>query len=270
MPRPGAATIYLAGLLSSNRADLVKSQCQTGRKRRGLPFSFGGNATKARGISAASEDLEGHEMGGRHHRGGEVRGQSIGRGAAGSSTNACHAGLARGDTAGGPLQEPYLRTKARVPYRQIPVGGGSAGQCGPPRRAEITPGHSALSQIVRRFAPPPHRFSSRLVPGFSPSEFASSARAILSATISRPIRLSSWRIIARRYCRPVHKCTARSKTIPAAHKCSLFIVLVMFMVRSMLAGIHLPIAAELTVASACNTTVTILSACAESGCNPTP
>jgi hypothetical protein len=44
----------------------------------------------------------------------------------------------------------------------------------------------------------------------------------------------------------------------------------MFMVRSMLAGIHLPIAAELTVASACNTTVTILSACAESGCNPTP
>jgi hypothetical protein len=55
-----------------------------------------------------------------------------------------------------------------------------------------------LSQIVRRFAPPPHRFSSRLVPGFSPSEFASSARAraILSATISRPIRLSSWRIFA--------------------------------------------------------------------------
>lgn len=211
-------------------------------------------------------------MGGRHHRG--VR---FGDKASAAARPVLRPTPATPDWRGGTLRAAPCRSLTFALKRgchtvRFQLGGGSAGQCGPPRRAEITPGHSALSQIARRFAPPPHRFSSRLVPGFSPSEFASSARAraILSATISRPIRLSSWRIIARRYCRPVHKCTARSKTIPAAHKCSLFIVLVMFMVRSMLAGIHLPIAAELTVASACNTTVTILSACAESGCNPTP
>ncbi len=44
----------------------------------------------------------------------------------------------------------------------------------------------------------------------------------------------------------------------------------MFMARSTLAAIHLPIAAELTVAAACNTTVTILSACLESMSNANP
>ena len=120
-----------------------------------------------------------------------------------------------------------------------------------PRCVIAVPGHSASLQMAWLFVlslcpGPPPLISAFCFPNFS---FSPCSRALLSATISRPIRLSSWRIIARRYCRPVHKCTARRKPTPAAHKCSLFIVLVMFMVRSMLAGIYLPIAAEFTVAS---------------------
>jgi hypothetical protein len=98
--------------------------------------------------------------------------------------------------------------------------------------------------MARRFVPSLGPAPSPLI---SPLSFSAATRARLSAAISRPIRANSCRSTARRYCRPDHKCTARSNPTPAAHKCSLLIVLVMFMVRSMFATAHPPTEADLTV-----------------------
>jgi hypothetical protein len=90
--------------------------------------------------------------------------------------------------------------------------------------------HPAPSLVISVFRFPNFRFSIR-------------SRALLSATIWRPIRLSSRRISARRYCRPVHKCTARNKPTPTARKGSLLIVLVTLMVSYVFAAVRLPTAA---------------------------
>src|ERR1019366_2627274 len=84
------------------------------------------------------------------------------------------------------------------------------------------------------------RISAFRFPNF---RFSTCSRALLSATIWRPIRLSSRRISARRYCRPDHKCTARSRSTPTPRQGPLLIVPVTLMVSFLFAAVHLPAAA---------------------------
>ena len=111
----------------------------------------------------------------------------------------------------------------------------------PPRCIIDAQGHAAFLQMACPLDPS----LSPSISAFSVSAFSFSPRslALLSAVIWRPIRLSSRRISARRYWRPVHKCTARNKPTPAARNGSLLIVLVTLMVSYVFAAARLPAAA---------------------------
>ena len=82
------------------------------------------------------------------------------------------------------------------------------------------------------FAAPLQQTPSLLIPAFSFSNlvFPARSRAFRSAAISRPIRFSAPRSIARRYCRPLHKCTARNISTPTVRLGSLLIIVTTLMV----------------------------------------
>ncbi len=94
------------------------------------------------------------------------------------------------------------------------------------------------------FAASLRQIPSLLTPAFSfPNLFFSPRpRTFRSAANSRPIRFSTPRSIARRYCRPLQSCNARNKSTRTPLRGSFLNVLVTLIGRLVFAAAHLPTA----------------------------